>query len=38
MEIFDMGMNYTDLSEKEKIFPLYEETPFPTQPEFHWIK
>ena len=34
-ELFDMGLPLKDISDKEKVNPLYEETPFPTNNSFY---
>jgi hypothetical protein len=38
-ELFDMGVPIHNVSEKEKLFPLHEETPFPKgKPEYDKLK
>ena len=34
-ELFDMGISLENISEEEKKYPLYEETPFPTGNSFY---
>ena len=37
-EWFDMGCPLQDISDEALKMPLYEETPFPPQEEFQWIR
>ena len=37
-ELFDMGLPYHLHSQQEKKYKLVEETPFPTNEEYNWIK
>lgn len=37
-ELFDMGWPYEKTSDEQKLFPIVEETPFPTSQEYKWIQ